>query len=232
MEPSLFRDRPARKTRMTMMVSGAVLIHFSIVGVGAMWQQPVTAPPKDLVTLVFPDPPTDPGVQLLPVANSAPVETPDPSTPMPQVPTYTDVPPTAVVPEMSEPSDNTPPPKPRHASIHATNALSALNSAHGAASASSLSGNNLGVTPGSGRAGTPLWTTPKPPYPSNLRTARLQGTTTVKIVTDASGNVATVVIVRSAGNALLDRYTQNYVREFWKGPANATRTTEFVYQIP
>ena len=216
---------------MTMMVSGAVLVHFSIVEVGAVWQQPITAPPEDLVTIVFPDPP-DPGVQILPVVHTAPIETPDPSTPTPQAPTYADVPPTSAVPEMSEPVDATPPPKVKHTLSRATNAPSASNPAHGAATSSSVSGSGSGATPGAARAGTPLWITPKPPYPGAMRSARLQGTTTVRIVTDADGNAATVVIVRSAGNASLDRYTQTYVREFWKGPANATRTTEFVYQIP
>ena len=54
----------------------------------------------------------------------------------------------------------------------------------------------------------------------------------MQITTDAFGNVSDVAIVRSAGNAVLDAATRSYVRANWKGPANASRTTEFVYQIP
>ena len=221
---------------MTMMVAGAVLIHFGIVRTGAMWQPPAVGPARNFVTLVDPAPPSDPGVQILPVHNDAPIETPDSSTPTPSVPLPSDLSPPPVVPEMLEPSDATPPPaKPRHTTSRVTNAPATANLAHALTGNPGTSGNSFGTTAGasgSGRAGDPAWKTPRPPYPQAALAYRFQGATTVRITTDAEGNVATVEIVRAAGNALLDHNTQTYVREFWKGPPNATRTTEFVYQIP
>ena len=74
------------------------------------------------------------------------------------------------------------------------------------------------------------WYMPHPPYPAG-RLLTATGVTTVRIVTDASGRVASAAIVRSTGNPILDAHTVIYVREHWRGPANASRTTEFVYQL-
>ena len=231
MKSSLFRDRPARKTRMTMMVAGAVLVHCGIIGVGAMWPQRVTEQEDDstVVDVVGPglEPVTD-SVQYVTVDNSAPTPSQESSTPTPEVPAQSDPLPPEVVPEMSEPSDVTPPPRPRRASPHTTSLPRTTSGMPGAA------GVNPGATatgPGGSQAGALGWKMPKPSYPVALRATGFQGTTTVRIATDAAGNVATVEIVRSAGNILVDRHTQEYVRAFWKGPPNATRTTEFVYQL-
>ena len=74
------------------------------------------------------------------------------------------------------------------------------------------------------------WYMPHPPYPAG-RLLTGTGVTTVRIITDASGRIASAVIVRSTGNPILDAHTVIYVREHWRGPANASRTTEFVYQL-
>ena len=87
--------------------------------------------------------------------------------------------------------------------------------------------------PGALGVGSTLgWKTPRPPYPRSQLLSRVQGTTTVHFTTDASGNVASATIVKSTGNAALDASTLSFVRANWRGPANASRTTEFSYQIP
>ena len=218
-----------------MMVSSAVLIHLSIVGVGAIWSQPIKVPSPDAMTTLVFEPPIDPGVRILSVSNEAPIETPDPSTPTPQTSVPSDLSPAAAVPEMPELSDATPPPRSRHISLHAPHTLAPINTVHAVTSGSNGLNGIPGAATGSsgvGKVGALEWKTPKPPYPRTVLASGFQGATTVRITTDANGNIATVEIVRSAGNLLLDHNTQAYVREFWKGPPNATRTTQFVYQIP
>ena len=95
------------------------------------------------------------------------------------------------------------------------------------------------AVPGSGLAGIlngnpsagMAWVTPHPSYPATLRSVSARGATTVRITTDASGRVLDVVIVQSAGNPARDAHTMSYVRENWRGPANSSRTTQFVYQL-
>ena len=237
MKSSLFRDRPTRKTRMTMMVAGAVLVHFGIVGVGAMWKASVMQRKDDPTVLDVIGPglePVDNQVQYVTVENTAPTPSQESSTPTPEVSVPSDPLPSEVVPEMSDLSDATPPPRPRQVPSRTANPSAMANSTRATPGTSGAPTGNPGSTagvPGSGRTGAQGWKMPKPPYPMALRTTGLQGATTLRITTDANGNVTAVEIIRSAGNALLDHNTQVYVREFWKGPPNATRTTEFVYQL-
>ena len=222
---------------MTMMLSGAVLIHCSIVGVGAMWQQPVTAPKDDVPYIDIDGPPPGPAggeVQILPVPNNAPAGTPESSTPSPETPSTRDPTPPEIFPDMKFPAEATPPPRTKHTVSRTGNLSAAASLSQTSASASGApAGNSRGPasSPGNGGAGVRAWKMPKPPYPRTVMTTGPQGATTVRITTDANGNVATVEIVRSTGNALLDHHTQTYVREFWKGPPNASRTTEFIYEI-
>ncbi len=75
------------------------------------------------------------------------------------------------------------------------------------------------------------WRTPVPPYPVQARMSHVQGTTTVRITTDASGNVSICVIVKSAGSSILDSSTQGYVIHNWKGPPNSSHDTTFDYRL-
>ena len=220
-----------------MMVAGAVLVHFGIIGVGAMWRQPATERKDDSTVVEVIGPglePVDENVAYVTVDNSAPTPIQDNSMPAPEPPVQSDPLPPEVVPEMPEPSDATPLPRQRDAPSRTTNPPATANLSRTAPGMPGTRSDNLGTTAGllgSGRAGIQGWKMPRPPYPAALRATGFQGATTVRITTDANGNVTTVEIIRSAGNVLIDRNTQVYVREFWKGPPNATRTTEFVYQL-
>ena len=222
---------------MTMMVAGAVLVHCGIVVVGAMWPQRVTQREDDSTVVDVVGPalePVDDSVQYVTVDNSAPTPSQESATPTPEIPVQSDPLPPEVVPEMPAPSDATPPPRLRHAPLHSVNPPAAANLSRTALGTSGVPSGNPGAAtgePGNGQAGASGWKMPKPSYPAALRIAGFQGATTVRITTDAGGNVVTVEIVRSAGNVVADRHTQEYVREFWKGPPNATRTTEFVYRL-
>ena len=211
---------------MTMLVAGAVLIHTAIAGLGALWQRPVVAAQNESETPIeivdsSARPDAD-NIRYITVTNTAPALTPESPMPVPEDAAVNEPAPPMAVPNFSEPADGASPPKPRHAA----NPPMGSGPTHTAADLSAGPGGTRGTA-----SGVRSWKTPKPPYPAALQSAGFQGATTVRITTDASGNIATVEIVKSAGNALLDRNTQSYVREFWKGPPNATRTTEFVYQL-
>ena len=86
-------------------------------------------------------------------------------------------------------------------------------------------------TPGGLKVGPAGWKTPKPPYPYQARAAHLTGVSTVRITSDASGHISSVVIVKSAGSGLLDSNTQSFIKANWVGPANATYTKEVEYRL-
>ena len=75
------------------------------------------------------------------------------------------------------------------------------------------------------------WRTPHPPYPAAARASHITGTTTVNYSTDASGNVSSVSISQSAGNSILDHFTEVYVKDNWKGPPNSSHSTTFEYRL-
>lgn len=75
------------------------------------------------------------------------------------------------------------------------------------------------------------WTTPKPPYPYQARTAHLTGVTEVRVTTDSSGRVNSVVVVKSAGSGVLDSNSQSWAKEKWSGPPNATYTKKLEYRL-
>ena len=85
-------------------------------------------------------------------------------------------------------------------------------------------------TPGGSKVGTQGWKTPRPPYPPAALASRIQGSGSVRITTDASGNVSSAVITAPI-NAILDANTRSFARSNWKGPPNQTRTVPVVYQI-
>ena len=85
-------------------------------------------------------------------------------------------------------------------------------------------------TPGGQKVGTAGWRTPRPPYPTAALASRIQGSGSVRITTDASGNVSNVVITGPI-NPLLDANTRSFARGNWKGPPNQTRTVPVIYRI-
>ena len=85
-------------------------------------------------------------------------------------------------------------------------------------------------TPGGLKVGNQGWRTPRPPYPASALASRIQGSGSVRISTDASGNV-TGVVVTAPINPVLDANTRSFARGNWKGPPNATRTVPVIYQI-
>ena len=85
-------------------------------------------------------------------------------------------------------------------------------------------------TPGGQKIGNQGWRTPRPPYPPAALASRIQGSGSVRISTDASGNVTNVVVTGPI-NPLLDANTRSFARGNWKGPPNTTRTVPVVYQI-
>ena len=85
-------------------------------------------------------------------------------------------------------------------------------------------------TPGGQKIGTQGWRTPKPPYPNSALASHIQGSGSVRISTDASGNVTNVVVTGPI-SPVLDANTRSFARGNWKGPPNATRTVAVIYQI-
>ena len=235
-ESSLFRSLPVRSGRMTIIFTASVFAHTCLVGVGAVLWQSTEPPPKIVVrttTVTIEDPPLGkpeipPGG---PVEPAPPVST---VTPPPEVepPVEAVMPPSIEPMEMTEP---TIPPKPRPAIARTARANTLTSAVRASAAAPGAVSNGLpgaGVPNGVSSGSLLGWKTPRPPYPRSQLMSRVQGSTTVHFTTDASGNVTSASIVKSTGNAALDASTLSYVRANWRGPANASRTTEFVYQIP
>lgn len=225
---SLFARYTPKRGRVFLMLAGSLLAHGGLVGIGALLTPPVLPDvvvdwPVQEAEGPAPMKVIDP-VEQLPSVDVGPTATPE------VVPTVVSTPPPMLdEPVFAEPSSPTPRLKtvvrPRTtAQTLATYASSSAPSTPGSGMPSSMSNNSP--------AGTSAWVMPHPPYPAAVhRLMATSGLTTVRITTDATGRVSNIVIVRSAGNPSLDAHTVNYVRENWHGPANASRTTEFLYQL-
>ena len=87
------------------------------------------------------------------------------------------------------------------------------------------------TSPGSPSAGS-NWKISKPPYPYAMRAARAQGSGTLRVATNASGQVTEANVTQSSGSSTLDENTSHYARSFWSGPPNSTRLVPFTYQLP
>ena len=85
-------------------------------------------------------------------------------------------------------------------------------------------------TPGGQKVGPQGWKLPRPPYPPTALASRIQGSGSVQISTDGSGNVSSVVITRPI-HSILDANTRSFARSNWKGPPNQTRSVPVIYQI-
>ena len=238
MPESLFMRRPVRRGRIVLMVVGSIAFHFAIVGVGAVFTRDTSWDVKDPpVELELADKLGDPDVRELVVADTPPPED-QPTPPPEETPPPDDTPPPQEDPDMADPEATPPPetPKPSAKPAVKRSTPAPANAKHGPVAVEGVDGGNPNGTkatrtPGGAKVSSVGWRTPKPPYPAQARMSHVQGTTTVRITTDASGNVSSVVIVKSAGSAILDNSTQGYVRNNWKGPPNSTHQTDFAYQL-
>ena len=226
---SLFARHVPKRGRIAVMLVGSLVIHGGLVGIGALFRQP--QPDKVDVSWVPPGD-GDPTAPSLPPEIAPPVDANPEPTATPNViePDVYAPPVPADVQNFAEPPDPTP--RQRHATTKPTAAVRA-NNAIRSTSTSAVPGSGTASVPGgnlaSGTTAAP-WVMPHPPYPASLHSASAVSVT-VRITTDAAGRIADVVVARSTGNAALDMYTISRVRGTWHGPANASRTTEFVYQL-
>ena len=229
---SLFRSPAPKRGRVCLMLGASLVLHGGIVGVAGLWVQPEPAPHTVPFDLGFDTPGGGTPIFYSPVTPSeTPTQvdaTPTPDVveqPIPTPPIFTQD------PEMEEPT-LTPPP--RHSTVARpampTRPTDARTSTHSTTVTQPGSGTPGSINPG-GMSAAGAWVMPHPSYPRTPLAQHLTGATTVRIITDATGRVSNVVIVKSAGNPLLDSQTENFVREHWHGPPNASRTTEFVYEI-
>ena len=238
MPESLFMRRPPRRGRFVLVLIGSLAFHYSFVLIGYIFARDnswdVNVPP---VELDLADKLGDPDVRELIVADTPPPE--DQPTPPPEdTPPPDDTPPPTDDPDMADPEQTPPPdtPKPKTAPPKPkTGTPAPANAKHGpVAQEGVVGGNPAGTkttgTPGGLKVGVG-WRTPHPPYPAQARMSHVTGVTRVRFTTDASGSVSSVVIVKSAGSAILDSSTQGYVKMNWKGPPNSTKEQEFEYRL-
>ena len=235
MESSLFRVRPIRRGYLAAMVVGSLLLHAGIVGLGAVFWQPISKPLEIPATEIQIG---DPDVRELIVPYDAPTPPPDQPTPPPEeTPPPEDTPPPTEEPDMTEPEEkpSPTPPKPKTAARPAATPAPP-NAKRGPVAQTGVVGGNPNGTKATGTPGSPTgskvgWSTRTPPYPYQARATRIQGSTTVSITTDGGGNITGCNITKSAGNSLLDSNTTSYVRANWKGPPNSTKSVTFVYTM-
>ena len=165
----------------------------------------------------------------------APPEPPPPEPPTPPEPDPEPVPEPMEKPDFIEPAPApkaTPAPKPK---VVAKPAPAPPGAKTGPTPRPGVVGGNvtegkLTGTPGGQKIGNQGWRTPRPPYPAAALASRIQGSGSVRISTDASGNVTNAVITGPI-NPVLDANTRSFARGNWKGPPNATRTVPVIYQI-
>ena len=130
----------------------------------------------------------------------------------------------------------TPPPKPKAAVKYAATPAPAGAKRGPVAQSGVVGGNQNGTKatgiPGGKNVGVG-WSKPHPgpgSYPPAARASHIQGTVSVRAVTDASGNM-TVTITKSVGNAILDHYAQSYVKSNWHGPPNSSADADFEFKL-
>ena len=239
MPTRLYSTVPVRTRRTFLMLLGSVAVHGLTVAAASFWivqpAIPVTLPPTEVSLLPSPD---GPQLENLPV--SAPTFAP-PLSALPEPPAPDDPlipPPPTFDPELTEPPVSVSTPSPRRTSrplpsthsVHGTPASGQSAAApHGPSTAEDRAVNGLGAGhPGSGG----LWKASKPPYPYALRAARVQGSGSLRVTTDAAGHVVQAALVQSSGSTALDDNICRYARGFWSGPANSTTTIPFTYQLP
>ncbi len=223
---SLFARSAPKRSRVCFTLGASLLLHGGLVGVAEMWTPPQ---PQEHSVVMSWDEYRDPGVAPLPAnalvdnseASTPPPPTVDVSTPSPVEP-QTD-------PDFSEPVQTPVSRRPVASKPVAVTRSNHRTATQGTGSGPAVASATNG-TDGVSASVTKAWFMPHPPYPQSMVGHSSSGATTVRIATDASGQVSSVIVTQSADNALLDSYTESYVRTHWRGPANASRVTQFVYR--
>jgi protein TonB len=177
-------------------------------------------------------------VQELIAAQTPPAPEPPPPEPPPPPPEPTPEPEPEPPPEMEKPEFIEPKPEPKATPAPkqiAKQAPAPPGAKTGPTPRPGMVGGNvtqgqLTGTPGGQKVGNQGWRTPRPSYPTAALASHVQGSGSVRISTDGSGNVVNVVITGPI-NPLLDANTRTFARANWKGPPNSTRTVPVVYQI-
>jgi TonB family protein len=86
-------------------------------------------------------------------------------------------------------------------------------------------------TPGGDKVGVQNWYTPKNlGYPPSAQVLHIEGNVRVRMATDASGKINSVVILQST-NSAFDAYTRQMVPLHWKGPPNTSMEKQIVYTL-
>lgn len=236
MPESLFMRRPPRRGRFVLMVLGSFAFHYGLVGVGAIFTRDTSWDVKEPpVELELADKLGDPDVRELVVADTPPPED-QPTPPPEETPTPDETPPPQEDPDMADPEATPPPetPKPSVKPVVKRATPPPANAKHGPIAVEGVVGGNPNGTKATGTPGAKVighWTTPRPPYPQQARMAKLKGSGSVRISTDASGNVTSASVVQSAGSGILDNNVVGYARSNWKGPPNASTTVPFTYTL-
>jgi TonB family protein len=230
---SLFSQRPFRKRRLFFAFVMAILLEGSLVLVAAIWpaQKSWTIPPT--VTQLDTGPVLGETVQELIAPKEEPVPTPDQApTPPPE-----DTPPPDDTPPPTDDPDMEPPPPPKKEAPKPASKAIPPNAKRGDHPQAGVVG---GVPHAEKTTGTPgyahlgsiaHWSHPKPPYPAQARMSHIEGSGSVRVTTDGSGNVVSAVIVQSVGSGLLDFNTTSFAKANWKGPPNSTVVVPITYRL-
>lgn len=209
---------------------GSLLIHAALVGMAALKPQSITNELPDEVTQIIDQPGEE--VQQLIVKDEPsppPDVTPEPTPPMPDVTPEPDTPPPTEEPDMTEPEKPTPSPKP-HVPSRAT--PPPANAKRGpVAQPGQVDGNVQHSDKLSGTPGGVHWSTPKPPYPYQARAAHAQGSGSVRVSTNGSGQVISASMASSIGNGILDAAAVAYAKSNWHGPPNTTSTIPITFRL-
>jgi protein TonB len=233
----MLTQRPYRRWRIILAVAGAVLIHASVVGIGAIWPVRRTPSARDVIGNLDPFKGAEDFLgESAPAAPSVPIAAPDVS--------VVAVPPDDAVatepllpdPELAESPTPAPSPvrdlKPGRARSSRTRPAANAPSLKAVSQGAARGGSATGANASSPRRGINGWRTPKPPYPYEARAARFQGSGRILVSTDDSGAVTSATIQQSVGSAILDSNTVSFARGNWHGPPNSSTTVAITYQLP
>lgn len=231
METTYTHYRKTARIRIVLGVLMSLLIHAGFVGFAALnpnfGRRP--EPPPEVEPVDTNMEPPQPELEV-PYDYTPDEPTPDEPTPPPdETPEPEDTPPPPDDMTFSDPTPEPTPDKPKPAAARPPPGfVPPPNAKRGPAYVPGVVGGvkgGTGTKPGGGR-----WVTPSPPYPAQFRAMRIQGSGSLSVTTDASGNVSSASISKSAG-AQMDAHILGFARRSWKGPPNTTSTVPFTYQM-
>ncbi len=226
---NLFARHKPRRGMVCLTMVGSLVLHGGLVGIASLWTPPQPEPRSVLVDwFAEPSQSGDP-LKPIDVPQSAPTESPDATVTPESIDPVATPPPTSSEPDIALPAEPTPPK--RGIAVSKPSASVSRPTSGQTGSHDSATSASVGV-PGNGNpSGVSAWVMPHPPFPHMIGRPAAVGQTTVRITTDAAGRVSNVVILKSTGTPALDNHPASYVRNNWHGLPNASRTTEFVYEV-